>query len=83
MTQLKNFFISLALATGAASASADAPVEVTEAPVGVVEGLSADASPEAEAQSDAFVAKWEAAARAAGIDPESVEAGTGEDKSSR
>jgi hypothetical protein len=80
MTQLKTFVLSLALATVAATAWADAPVEMPEAPTGVVEGVAADGSPEMQAERDEFVAQWEASARAAGIDPETVEADTGQSK---
>lgn len=76
MTPIKPFLLSLALATVVATAWADAPTEATNATTGVVEALAADASPEMQAEADEFVAQWEAAARAAGIDPETVEAGT-------
>lgn len=86
MNHLKLFLLSLVLTTAAASAWAEPVVEstellgaaTTEVPSGVVEGVSFDASPEMQAERDELVAQWKADARAAGIDPESVEAGTGQ-----
>ena len=83
MNHLKLFLLSLFLTTAAASAWAEPVAEstglgakTTEVPSGVVEGVSFDASPEMQAERDELVAQWKADARAAGIDPESVEAGT-------
>jgi hypothetical protein len=83
MNHLTSLLLSLALTTVAGSAwaepvaeSAELGAETTEVPSGVVEGVSFDALPEMQAERDEMVAQWKADARAAGIDPESVEAGT-------
>ena len=78
MNQLNSFLLSLALATTATLSLAEPPAETTEAPTGVVEGVAVDASPEMQAEREEFVAQWEASARAAGIDPETVKADTGQ-----
>lgn len=74
MTQLTTFVLSFALTTAAVTAWAEAPAEATEAPTDVVEGVAADASPEAIAERDELAAQWEADARAAGLDPDKEEA---------
>ena len=74
MTPITAFALSLALATVALSAQAEAPVAPPESPTGVLEGVAADASPEMQAERDELISKWEADARAAGIDPETVKA---------
>ena len=80
MNHLTSFLLSLALATTATLSWAEPPAETTAQPTGIVDGVAADASPEMQAERDELVAQWKADARAAGIDPESVEAGTGDDK---
>jgi hypothetical protein len=82
MNHLTSFLLSLALAMTATLAKAEPPAETTAVPTptGVVEGVAADGSPEMQAERDEFVAQWEASARAAGIDPETVEADTGQSK---
>lgn len=83
MNHLTSLFLTLALATAAATSwaesvndTAEPIIEATEATSGVIEGISVDASPEIQAERDEMVAQWEADARAAGIDPETAEAGT-------
>lgn len=83
MNHLTSLLTSLALALTATLCWAEPPAETTEAPTGVVEGVAADASPEMQAERDEFVAQWERAARAAGIDPESVEAGAEQDSTTK
>lgn len=80
MNHLTSFMLSLALAMTATLSWAEPTAETTAPPTGVVEGVSADSSPEMQAERDELVAQWKADARAAGIDPESVEAGTAEAK---
>ncbi len=77
MNHLTTFLLSLALATTATLSWAEPPAETTAEITGVVEAVADDASPEAQAERDEFVAQWEAKARAAGIDPATVEADTG------
>ena len=75
MNHLNSFFLlSLTLAMTATLARAEPPAETTAAPSGVVEGVAADSSPEMQDQRDELAAKWEADARAAGIDPNKEEA---------
>lgn len=69
---LNLFSLALALSVSAASASPAAEPDV--APEPVLEGVSADASPEMQAERDELAAKWEADARAAGLDPDKEEA---------
>ena len=80
MNQLTSFTLSLALATSASLSWAEPPAETTAAEPGAVEAVADDASPEAQAERDEFVAQWEARARAAGIDPTTVEADAGQSK---
>ena len=74
MPQLTNILLGLALATVAEYSLAEGRAEMTEGTPSVVEGLGADASPEMQAERDEFAAKWEADARAAGLDPDKEEA---------
>ena len=76
MTQpiLNLFSLALALVLSVSAASAAPPVEPAVAPEPVLQGVSADASPEMQAERDELAAQWEADARAAGIDPDKEEA---------
>jgi hypothetical protein len=74
MTQLTTILLGLTLATVTVCSLAEGRAEITEGTPSVVEGLGADASPEMQAERDEFAAKWEADARAAGLDPDKEEA---------
>jgi hypothetical protein len=71
---LNLFSLALALALSVSAASAAPAAEPEVAPEPVLEGVSADASPEMQAERDELVAQWEADARAAGLDPDKEEA---------
>jgi hypothetical protein len=74
MTQLKTFLLTFGLATSSVPSWAAGPAELEVAPSSVVEGVAADATPEMQAERDELAAKWEADARAAGLDPDKEEA---------
>lgn len=64
--------MTLLLAAGATWA---APVaEPANAPEQSLSAISADESPESQAERDESIAQWEADARAAGLDPDKEEA---------
>lgn len=66
------FGIALTLAAG--SAWAASTPEPANGPQPALQGVSADASPEMQAERDELAAQWEADARAAGLDPDQEEA---------
>lgn len=71
---LQTLTLSMALLLAAGSTWAAPAAEPADSPEHSLSAISADESPESQAERDESIAQWEADARAAGLDPDKQEA---------